>query len=168
MSSVTSALDIAAMRTGVRYIPVHEILARNGAGLAVPVSGTHLVPDQLFALEYNATYRAFVLEVDCGTEPLLSAAARKSLSSSLRLYQDAFIGDRFRQHYGLRATVLVLWVFTDRARAGFLLRELQKYPEAQRARHLVRVAEARVGVVQTDLFTGFWQRVELPAVAINA
>ena len=115
VSSVTSAIDIAAARDGVRYIPAHEILAIKHAPLAIPVNGRKLIPDQLFALNYDGMYRAFALEVDRGTEPKTSSAARKSYASSIELYRQMIEQGLHRTHYGLKATTLILWVFTRRS-----------------------------------------------------
>lgn len=105
---VTSAIDIAAARDGVRYIPQHDILARKGATLGMPVNGGTLIPDQLFALDYGGSYRAFMLEVDRGTEPLDGRGGRKSVASMLQGYQVAFRQDAIRAHYGLRCPVVLL------------------------------------------------------------
>jgi Replication-relaxation len=116
VSCVTSSIDIAAARDGVRYIPAHEILARKRATLGIPVNGKTLIPDQLFALDYGGSYRAFVLEVDRGTEPDHSARTRKSLRQTIDLYQVGLISDFFRSHFGLHAPVLSLWVFSCQSR----------------------------------------------------
>jgi len=115
VSSVTSAIDIAAARNGVRYIPAHKILAIKQAPLAVCIGGRKLIPDQLFALDYGGMYRAVVLEVDRGTEPKTSSAARKSYVSSIELYRQMIEHNLHRAHYGLKATMLILWVFTRRS-----------------------------------------------------
>ena len=81
---VTSSIDIAAAKEGTRYIPAHEILKRNGSSLAIPLGdNSKLIPDQLFALDYGGSYRAFMLEIDRGTEPHNSPANRKSLKRSI-------------------------------------------------------------------------------------
>ena len=114
VSSITSAIDISAARDGVRFIPSHEILALKDASLAMCVGGGKLIPDQLFALDYGGAYRAVMLEVDRGTEPKTSAAARKSYASSIELYRQMIERNLHRAHYGLKATTLILWVFTRR------------------------------------------------------
>ena len=96
---VTSSIEIAAARDGVRYIPMHEILARKGASLAIPVGRQKLIPDQLFALDYGGSFRAFAVEVDRGTEPLTSATTRKSYASSIDLYGELLANGRYRDHY---------------------------------------------------------------------
>ena len=114
-SCVTSSIDITAARQGVRYIPAHEILAINNAPLAIPIGNQRLIPDQLFALDYGGSYRVFALEVDRGTEPKTSPAKRKSWARSIDMYRQVIDGGLYRQHYGLRANLLVLWVFNSRA-----------------------------------------------------
>ena len=77
VATVTSAIDIAAARAGVRFIPAHTILARAGSKLPIQSHGTTIIPDQLFALDYSGSFRAFVLEVDRGTEPITTATEGK-------------------------------------------------------------------------------------------
>jgi hypothetical protein len=115
VASLTSAIDIAAALDGVRYIPAHDILAIKQTSLAIPIGNRKLIPDQLFALDYGGRYRAFILEVDRGTEPKTSSAARKSYASSIELYRLMIERDLHRAHYGLKATTLVLWVFSRRS-----------------------------------------------------
>lgn len=111
-SCVTSSIDMAAAQTGVRYVPAQDILAINQAPLAIPIGNRKLVPDQLFALNYGGKYRAFMLEVDRGTEPKTSNAARKTYASSIELYRTMIEQNVYRTHYGLKATTLILWVFS--------------------------------------------------------
>ena len=56
-----------------------------------------------------------MLEVDRGTEPKTSSAARKSYASSIELYQQMIEQNIHRTHYGVKATTLVLWVFSRRS-----------------------------------------------------
>lgn len=115
---VTAAIDIAATRDGVRYIPRHDILARRDATLSIPLAGKLLIPDQLFALDYGGSYRAFMLEVDQGTEPFDGRGGRKSIASMLQGYQSAFRQEVIHTHYGLRcpAVLLILCATISRAR----------------------------------------------------
>ncbi|AXI40716.1 replication-relaxation family protein [Sulfitobacter sp. SK011] len=115
VSSVTSAIEIAAAQDDVRYIPAHEILAIKQAFLTIPIGRRKLIPDQLFALDYGGRYRAFMLEVDRGTEPKTSSAARKSYASSIEMYRQMIEQNIHRANYGLKATVLILWVFSRRS-----------------------------------------------------
>jgi len=86
-SCVTSSIDIMAAREGIRYIPTHEILKIKDAPLAIPIDNQRLIPDQLFALDYGDSFRAFTLEVDRGTEPKTTTAKRKSYANSIELYR---------------------------------------------------------------------------------
>ena len=113
---VTGSWDLCARRKGEEYIPGHKILARNNASLPIPIGSKILIPDQFFAVKYPDGYRAFLLELDRGTEPLKSAKARKTLKRSIQLYREMFATDAHRRHYGLRATTIVLWVFENSAR----------------------------------------------------
>ena len=162
VSCVTSSIDIAAARDGVRYIPAHEILARKSAALGIPVNGKLLIPDQLFALDYGGSYRAFLLEVDRGTEPVTSPAARKSMASSLAQYAEVLRRGMHRDHYGLKANVLVLWVFASETRARRFIELARGLPQATAARMLLKVsgrpaADAKTSRVPTHLFEECWQ-----------
>ncbi len=117
-SSITSAIAIEAERRGYRYIPAHEILARNNATLAIPVGKQNLIPDQLFAIDYGGKFRSFVLEVDRGTEPYSSKTARKSLRRMIGTYADLTAKDALRRHYGLKSPLLMLFAFTSSVRAA--------------------------------------------------
>ncbi len=109
-----------AARSGVRYIPGHEILNIKDSTLAIPMGKSKLIPDQLFALDYGGCYRAFALEVDRGTEPKTTKAFRKSYAGSIELYRRLIEGQIYKKHYGLKANLLVLWVFpTGRMRRDF-------------------------------------------------
>lgn len=114
-SCVTSSIDIAAARECVRYIPAHKILAIKNTPLAIPVGKQKLIPDQLFALDYGGSYRVFALEVDRGTEPKTSPTARKSYARSIDLYRQLLERKVYKSHYGLKANLLVLWVFNTRS-----------------------------------------------------
>ena len=114
-SCVTSSIDIMAARNGVRYIPGHEILDIKNSTLAIPMGKSKLIPDQLFALDYGGSYRAFALEVDRGTEPKTTKVFRKSYAGSVELYRRLIEGKIYKKHYGLKANLLVLWVFSNRS-----------------------------------------------------
>ncbi|WP_146345637.1 replication-relaxation family protein [Phaeobacter marinintestinus] len=111
-SCVTSSIDIAAARDGVRYIPAHDILAIKNAQLTIPVGRSKLIPDQLFALDYGGRFRVLALEVDRGTEPKTSPAKRKSWARSIEQYRQVIDQKIYKSHFGLKANLLVLFVFT--------------------------------------------------------
>ena len=126
---VTSSIDITAARQGVRYIPAHEILAINNAPLAIPIGNQKLIPDQLFALDYGGSYRVFALEVDRGTEPKTSPANRKSWAHSIDLYRQVIERKLYKTHYGLKANLLVLWVFNSRVNEARFLDMIKGLPK---------------------------------------
>ena len=139
VSALTGALDILTRRHGIEYIPAHKILGRVGADLPIPVRRQKIVPDQLFALRYPTGYRAFVLEMDRGTEPLQSPSARKSMTSSIDLYRDMFETNAHRRHYGLQATTLVLCAFSSPARLSAFFRLVSEKAANQEERFLGQV-----------------------------
>lgn len=111
VSSVSSAIEINARRAGYEYVGAARILRRKDAPLAIPLACGKLIPDQLFAIKYPDGYRAFALEVDRGTEPVQSKAARKSLRQSVLRYREVLDGKLHQRHYGLKTKLIVLWVF---------------------------------------------------------
>lgn len=139
-SCVTSSIDIAAAREGVRYIPADEILAIKNTTLAIPIGSQKLIPDQLFALDYGGSYRVFALEVDRGTEPKTSATARKSYARSIELYRQLIERELYKSHYGLKANLLVLWVFNSKANEARFLKMVKevggKFAKAMLTQHL--------------------------------
>ncbi|AXI40701.1 replication-relaxation family protein [Sulfitobacter sp. SK011] len=115
-SSVSSAIEINAMQTGLEYIPAARILSIKDSSLAIPLSTGSVIPDQLFAIKYLDGYRAYALEVDRGTEPMRSNAARKSLQRSLLQYREVLDQKLHQKHYGLKCNLMVSWVFLSKAR----------------------------------------------------
>jgi len=165
-SCVTSSIDIMAARDGTRYIPTHEILKIKDAPLAIPIDSQRLIPDQLFALDYGGSFRAFALEVDRGTEPKTTTAKRKSYANSIELYRKLIERDLARKHYGLKAPLLVLWVFTSRTNEVRFLGMLAELPLAIRKRFLTRNTAdpvsslSRVNAKILDLYQKPWQGVQ--------
>lgn len=173
VSSITSAIDIAAARKGVRYIPTHDILAIRNATLAIPIGRQRLIPDQLFALDYGGSFRVFALEVDRGTEPMTSAAARKSLASSIELYDTLVARQIWKSHYGLKANLLVLWVFANRNRENRFHELVSSTAEAAAPATLTAaVPDLARGPIRWDrncsLFEAPWRRPSGKSVRISA
>jgi Replication-relaxation len=170
VACATSALDIAAARGGVRFIPTHDILARRGAPLAIPVAGRFLIPDQLFAFDYGNRFRTFALEVDRGTEPITSPANRKSLLASVDAYTAMIARDLGRAHYGLKSSLLALWVFATNKRAATFLDVVRVRSGKAASSFLVQANSALhvpSSAPQTDLFLGDWQRADGSQVNIS-
>ncbi|MFO6466248.1 replication-relaxation family protein [Jannaschia sp. KMU-145] len=116
VSAVSSAVEIKAARADLSYIPAAQILAITTSSMGLPLNKFTLIPDQLFAIKYPAGYRAFALEVDRGSEPVRSRAARKSLQKSVMQYQQVLNDRLYRRHWGLKSNLAVLWVFTNARR----------------------------------------------------
>lgn len=169
---VAGAIDLAAKWQGLRYIPAHRILDIKGSTLAIPVGRQRVIPDQLFALDYGGGFRSFMLEVDRGTEPKLSSAARKSWSSALDLYDQILRERLYQTHYGLKANLLVLWVFTNARKAEKFLALLAIKGGTVATSTLVQALPHSTGVHDIDattacLFGGAWQRANGASVFIN-
>ena len=162
-SCVTSSIDIAAARDNVRYIPAHKILKIKDAPLAVQIDGQKLIPDQLFALNYGGSFRAFSLEADRGTEPKTSTAKRKSYEKSIDLYRKLIEQKIYKTHYGLKAPLLVLWVFSSRTNEARFLELLEGQPERIRQHFLTQSVEGFhqnfiPPKLMLNLYGGQWQR----------
>ncbi|MCB1469463.1 MAG: replication-relaxation family protein [Rhizobiaceae bacterium] len=140
VSCTTSAIETEARKEGIRYIPAHEILARTKATLAVPVGREGLVPDQLFALDYGGTYRAFVLEVDRGTEPFNGRGDRKSVARMLERYHSAFRSGAIRNHYGLRCPVVPIFLCTTIGRSDAIREMAARFGDPIASHTIVGVA----------------------------
>lgn len=171
VSRVTSSIDIAAARDGVRYIPAHDILAIKGASLAIPYGKFRTIPDQLFALDYGGSFRAFALEVDRGTEPKFSPANRKNWARSIEQYRQIVEGRLHRKHYGLKANLLVLFVFTSRSREARFLELVQKHSDQFAMSILTSTIcltedQGAVSVVLSNLYGEPWNRADGSKVLI--
>lgn len=134
---LTAEIDREARNRTFRYIPAHEILERANATLAIPLGRQKLIPDQLFAINYGGLFRAFMVEVDRGTEPIASSKTRKSWKGALVMYGRAFEQGLPNQHYGLKAPVQVLWRLSTEARERAFGRVLKELVVSSQERHLV-------------------------------
>lgn len=171
-SCITSSIDIAAARDGVRYIPAHKILEIKGAPLAISIDGQKLIPDQLFALDYGGGFRAFALEADRGTEPKTTTAKRKSYEKSIDLYRKLIERQIYKTHYGLNASLLVLWVFSSRSNEARFLELLEGQPEHMRQHFLTQSVEGFHGAFRPpylidDLYLQRWHRSEASVARIS-
>jgi len=113
---ITSAIEICGRQNGYEFNPGDRILALRNAKLGIPVGRQTVVPDQIFALRSKTGFRSYVLEVDRGTEPVQSSAARKSLKASVEQYAQIFRDQTHKPHFGLKSNLIVLWVFTTATR----------------------------------------------------
>lgn len=137
VARTTARLELACkMRSDLNFIPAHQILERADTELRFetsiietsgPKAGQRvkrdLIPDGLFGLEYVSqydgnSYRFFALEIDRGTEPLRSSAPqRKSALRMLRQYEDWLGNGKYKQHLGLTAPLIALFITTKAGRA---------------------------------------------------
>lgn len=159
----TASIDIIAGRNGVKYVPGHKILSINDAPLAIPVGSRKLIPDQLFALEYSKGFRAFALEVDRGTEPKASSAARKSYASSIESYRTVIEREIYKTHYGLKANLLNLWVFSSRTNEERFLDLVAAHGGEAKAFFLTQTVDSfhdswKAPDIWQHLFLGHWKR----------
>ncbi len=133
---LTARVELECRQRGLGYIPAHEILGRSDATLAIAIGCRRLIPDQLFAIDYGGLFRAFMVEVDRGTEPIASSSARKSWSASLALYSEGFRSGAINRHYGLNAPIQVIWSHKTTARQGAFERLLEARDNGATPRHL--------------------------------
>lgn len=144
ISAFTGSLDVWSQRQGREFIPAHRILSRSGANLAIPIGAERLIPDQLFAIRYPEGYRAFLVEIDCGTEPLRSTQARKSLSKSVKLYRGMLEQNLHRQHYGINASTAILWTFSSPSRLSRFKEMVTKEAGRSTASFLIKLLPDRL------------------------
>ncbi|MBX3512050.1 MAG: replication-relaxation family protein [Xanthobacteraceae bacterium] len=194
---VVAAIEVAAIRTGARFIPCSEILQRAPRTtqnarqpFAIPVSISHLspngrvqrldmpvVPDAVFGLQYpNKTFRCFALEIDRNTMPLTRANLNEtSYLRKLLQYRELISRGVYKMHFGLTETPMLLLTITTNAKhlegIKSLLRELAG--EKQWKRAFLFKAEPSLGSFVRaakplfSLFDTGWDRVGNPPFFIN-
>lgn len=168
VSCVTSSIQIYGAKQGIRFIPAHTILAKKNVSLAIPLAKGKVIPDQLFALDYGGAFRAFALEVDRGSEPIISTSVRKSLTRSIDQYSEIIERELHKSHYGLKTNMLVLWVFSDRARQSAFLEKLAECSQQVRRAVLTQKLDEVSLSKQSNysLLTKDWQRKSLSSFSI--
>jgi len=117
VASISSAVDRAAQAQSLRYIPARIVLNIRQATPGIPCTGGTIYPDQIFALDYGGSFRAFMLEVDRGTEPFSSRSARESLARKISGYSQIIAHNLHQQHYGLKSPLALLFTFASVTRA---------------------------------------------------
>lgn len=151
VSSVSSAIEISVLRAEQEYVPAARILALRGVDMGIPVAGSKLIPDQLFAIRSRDGYRAFALEVDRGTEPVSSVAARKSLEKSLDQYQKVLEHRLHQRHFGMKSNLMILWVFSSKHRRMQFEKMMKAYRTSFRTKNL-EMRFPRFGVIAKSIF----------------
>lgn len=159
VSSVTSALSIEARQHNITFWSAPDILRAGQKDLSIPLgTGRRLIPDQLFALQYTKGFRLLALELDRGTEPLASTAARKSLRQMLAQYVSVQNAGLHRTPYGVSSPLLLLVTFAHPGRAAWFLKEASKLPQSNRQGILVQTLPPlfpRYGAVSKTLSQPF-------------
>jgi hypothetical protein len=161
VSSITAAIDRAAEMRGVSYIPARKILNIRQTPLGIPYAGGTIIPDQIFALNYGGNFRAFMVEVDRGTEPLSSKSARESLARKVTGYGQIITRDLHRKHYGLKSPLALLFTFASQARAHRFMEMIAADYTGLASATLVQVLAADDPMVlrATQTVTAPWSRV---------
>lgn len=161
VSSLTAAIDRAAVARSLRFIPARKILSIRQAPLGIPYAGSTIIPDQIFALDYGGSFRAFMLEVDRGTEPMSSKSARESLTRKITGYGHIVARDLHRQHYGLKSPLALLFTFVSQARARRFMELVAADHPGLAAATLVQVLAPDDSMIlrATEYVTAPWSRV---------
>ena len=161
VSSITAAIDRAADAQSTRYIPARKILNIRQATPGIPYTGGTILPDQIFALDYGGSFRAFMLEVDRGTEPVSSRSARESLARKVAGYAQIVRHDLHRQHYGLKAPLALLFTFLSQARASHFMKMVATDHPGLAAATLVQVLAPEDPMIlrATEYVLAPWWRV---------
>lgn len=171
-SCITASIDIAAQRAGMTTVPAHAVLQRAGTTLGVSIDGKRLIPDQLFGLDYGSGFRFFCVEADRGTEPKSSTAARKSYRASLEAYTRLIAEGRYKDHYGLKTGLMLLFVFSAPGNEQRFLRCAREMLGSRATWVLTRTipdfhGSFRPPALLTELFDQPWNRAGLPPFRID-
>lgn len=194
---VVAAIEIAAERDGIRFIPCSEILQRSPQATqaarqpcAIPVSISHqfpngrtqhsdipIIPDAVFGLQYpDKSFRCFALEIDRNTMPLTRTNLDEtSYLRKLLQYREVISRGVYKMHFGMTATPMLLLTITTSAKhldgIKSLLRDLAG--ENQWKRAFLFKAEPSLGSFERapspalSLFEMGWERVGNPPFFIN-
>jgi hypothetical protein len=179
VACVTASIEIACIsRKDVDYIPAERFLPstnRLGFDLKITNPSTdkaerhRVVPDQLFALAYQTDqgtrYRAFAVECDRATEPVISPKlARKSYLRSYLQYRELVGSRSYKKQYGLNCPLLVLNVMISQTRQWRFMDLVQQHAPQGNAYMLFKTEtdfEAAFVPPKTlaGLLTDPWERV---------
>jgi len=126
---VGASIELACREKGLRYIPRHEVLSRNGKAMRLPLSQFSprkaLVPDELFGIDYNGAYRFFACEWDRNTEPLTRKANDQiDFAKKLACYVEVMRNRTYKDEWGIPG-MMVLIVTTNHTRAESILAQVQ-------------------------------------------
>ena len=128
---ITASFEIAAKKTGIRYVSRAEILANSptkSLSMPAPISYKSLVykkpitADAIFALEYRKGRLYFLVEADLNNEPVrrtdfeTTSYLRKVLQ-----YKQAIGTGAYKSHFGIEQGLVVLTFTTNERHADNLV-----------------------------------------------
>ena len=171
---LTASIELAVQAAGFRYISQAEIfthpkcpknVANREHPLALRCRAGHIIPDQLFGIDYGGSYRFFVLEADRKTESVLSKKGRtNAFSNKLDAYLEILERQTFRETWGI-PSLYVMTVTTSYAHMETIMNVLSSMAESSLASRFLFKTKAQFGkywVVPNplvDLLIDPWERV---------
>ena len=116
---VAASIELATLQEPNRcqYIFHDEVVARVGRDHFFAL-GSKVTPDRWCGIRYLDTGGVLLLaiEADCGTEPLTSETARKSIASNISQYEAWVSSGVYKQDLGTTGGIVVLQITTSKAR----------------------------------------------------
>lgn len=169
---VSSSIELTCRKAGIRYIHRHEIFShercpertrRASNPLSIPASGTCLIPDDLFGLDYGGKYRFFAVEIDRNTESIeRRSLVQSAFARKIKGYLDILESRAFREVWGVPA-LLVLVVTTNATHMANIVRHVRDTGSPHAEKFLFQ-AKPEFGInwkipsVLNGLLTGPWMR----------
>lgn len=160
---ITGSIHVGAALNGWEYIPGHKVLERSNAPLTFEHNKPRK-PDQLFGLKGPQGYRFYVVEAERANE--------KDYPIKLAQYEHFIGGNRYKDHYGLKARLMALFVFNSKARQDKFLNLAAKAignPSWLLTRHVPNFTEVwkPPKTAWTTLFDEPWLRVDREPFYLN-
>lgn len=163
---VMASIELACRVKGLRFIPRHEILEREGNPIALPLSPSAprktLVPDELFGIDYGGAYRFFAVEIDRNTESLeRRKIGQNTFGRKLQCYVDAMKHRRYKEHWGI-PNLMVITVTVNHTHMQGMMDYMKKLDSHLAERFLFKTlphfgSNWRIPPVMEDMLEP-WQR----------
>lgn len=194
VACVTASIELAVKHSvGLRFIAKDEILARSphrSISIQCRVSHTNtrtggcqvldrpLIPDALFGIEYSGLrgrlYRFFMVEADRNKEPVRRADLREtSYLRKVLQYREAIGRGLYRQHFGMKAPMLLLTITTNARHLANIKRMVGEVFGESGCPYLLFGSFPQFGDLLTvpspcpELLGGAWERVGYPPMRID-